>query len=243
MEANDHGSAKTLRRLVYPLTIFLGEEANPWSYEQKLGQLSKQRAAETWLCQQAAQYHVSLSFHQGGNYGLDTHLTIDNIPNAHGSRNEYNSWVFDLLKKIGWDNPIRLYNQIISETGCNNMHVIIFANDWGRSYSMPFSGKGDQAQYFLEGFFCYRNYEDGQELLTASIAHEILHLYGAWDLYENVYVTCAQSQLASRCFPNDIMHRLDHNINNLIIDELTAWRIGWKTNAEDWYESFRPSYE
>jgi hypothetical protein len=36
---------------------------------------------------------------------------------------------------------------------------------------------------------------------------------------------------------------MDHNINNLNVGDLTAWRIGWKTNAEDWYEFFKPSYE
>lgn len=36
------------------------------------------------------------------------------------------------------------------------------------------------------------------------------------------------------------MLKTSYNINELSIDSLSAWLIGWNQNPKDWYETFRP---
>ena len=91
----------------------------------------------------------------------------------------------------------------------------------------------------MEGIMIYDHSEDG-ETPSSGIAHEILHLFGAWDLYENYMQSKAIEELALYLFPNSIMLRISQNINELIIDPVTAWLIGWNKNPESWYEAFNP---
>ena len=46
--------------------------------------------------------------------------------------------------------------------------------------------------------------------------------------------------LAREHFSNSIMHRVDFSINNLSIDPLTAWRIGWNKTPEPWFYALNP---
>ena len=59
------------------------------------------------------------------------------------------------------------------------------------------------------------------------MAHELLHIFGAWDMYETFRVTKAQMDVASRLYPNSVMLRTSYNPYELTIDPVTGWRIGW----------------
>jgi len=61
----------------------------------------------------------------------------------------------------------------------------------------------------------YRYQKDGQELIPSCIAHEVLHLYGAWDLYESHSVSSRQAEEAGRWFPNDIMRTTSRALGRL----------------------------
>ena len=234
------GSSKILTGYTYPLAIFVSTANNLWDREGKLSTYNKIRVAQKWLSNQAGRYNASLSFHNGGCYGLDNDIIVDYIPQASGRSNEYVDWVRFLLYKIGWKNPIDLYNRMIKETSCQNLHILMFANSRGTSYSIPHGSLCDEAKYFVEGCFLYRRYKSGYEICPASIAHEILHIYGAWDLYQTFEVSKEQADKAGELFPNDIMHKTAWDIDELNISPFTAWRIGWTDKQEDWYEWFRP---
>jgi len=233
------GSAKSLTGLIYPLIIFVSEVGHPWTSLQKQQILRLRGEAEHWICDQSRIYNSHLAFHRGGNFGYENDIVVDFIPQATGSNDEYSHWVAYLLQKIGWD-PLDLNSKLIKESGSTHLHVEMYANKAGRSYAIPFCQGADNQKYFMEGAFIYRFYQNSSELLSASIAHEILHLYGAWDLYHNCDVTKDQTMHALRLFPNDIMVRIDTSIDKLSISPLTAWRIGWTEFKEDWYDFFDP---
>lgn len=233
------GSAKSLTGLVYPLIVFLSEVGYPWTSLQKQNILRLRGEAEHWICDQSRIYNSHLAFHRGGIFGYEKDIVVDYIPNATGTKNEYIDWVAYLLQKIGWD-PLNLNSKLLKESGATHLHVEIYANEIGRSYAIAFCQGSDRQKYFMEGTILYRQDQNGSELISAYIAHEILHLYGAWDLYHNFDVTKDQAMHALRLFPNDIMARTDTSIDKLSISPLTAWRIGWTEFKEDWYDYFDP---
>lgn len=71
------------------------------------------------------------------------------------------------------------------------------------------------------------------------ISHEILHQFGAWDLYYGESQTETSAQRAKELFPNSVMINTWRNHNFLEVDELTAWRIGWAAYEEE-YSEFNP---
>ena len=136
------------------------------------------------------------------------------------------------------------YNFVINNTNCNNALVLVAAKGKGRSYAIACEfNTGDllyRELHFVEGVMLYEHYEDGNEVPSSGIAHELLHLFGAWDLYENFMQSKAIEELALHLFPNSIMLRISQNINELFIDPVTAWLIGWNKNPESWYDTFNP---
>lgn len=98
--------------------------------------------------------------------------------------------------------------------GTNNTIFTFYINDTKLSYTLT---DGDNKEY------CVIFRDDSRK--KSVIMHEMLHLYGAYDLYEPRF-----SSLTNRKYPNDIMAYT--NDNNIDIGAFTANRIGW-TNEMD----------
>jgi hypothetical protein len=94
--------------------------------------------------------------------------------------------------------------------------------------------------FFVEGAVVYEQDNSGNGVVSSVIAHEILHLYGAWDLYQTFTQSAENEERARRLFPSSIMRRIADDINELEVDEVSAWLVGWKPNRLAWYESLRP---
>lgn len=63
------------------------------------------------------------------------------------------------------------------------------------------------------------------------IAHEFLHLFGAWDLYitpfDNNKEAMKRKKQAMELFPNEIMAFDYRDIDSLNISQFTRYTIGW----------------
>jgi hypothetical protein len=72
------------------------------------------------------------------------------------------------------------------------------------------------------------------------IAHEFLHLFGAWDLYITPFDKfnkhiIKQKMFAMKEFPNEIMAFSYRNIDSLTISQFTRYCIGWDSKLDDVY--------
>ena len=233
------GSASQLTGKVYTLCCFVSGSGEEWSYNEKLDIYKLVRECQEWIKKQAQHYKCSVAF-QGGNYGLKDDIKLPYIERGTASGKESVDWVSKVLYKIGYKSTLDLDKWVKATTNCNNLQVIIFAKGEGNGYAMPSSTEMDKEKYFVEGAILYEKYNSGGNLAASSIAHEILHLYGAWDLYKTFSQTQDREDKARELFPNSIMLRTSYNFDELEIDSLTAWLIGWNTVPEKWYEWFRP---
>jgi len=73
----------------------------------------------------------------------------------------------------------------------------------------------------------------------AVIAHEFLHLFGAWDLYvtpfDNKKAAIKKKQQAMVLFPNEIMAFAYRGIDSLDICQFTKYAIGWDKQLDKKY--------
>ena len=156
-----------------------------------------------------------------------------------------------MLKTLKIDS---LYSTITEKYGEANIAVILFLNKTGRSFSL-FSDSAAMPDSLLAGepnpidfsyfdvciLFAY-------QVLTETaynpyiIAHEMLHLYGAVDLYykysenlQNDAMQAEKSIIAKRFFPNEIMY---HHTPPNEISDLTAYLIGWEETVPIKYAYF-----
>lgn len=232
------GSAFKLEGKIYTLSCFVSNANNEWTNEEKQLLLRKLNESTQWLSEQALSQRISLTF-ENGSFGLKDDIKME-IASGTASGKEEVDLISKVLIKIGYKRPLDLYDWAKKNTTCNNVQVIIFMKGKGNGYAMPFRSDMDSEKYFVEGAILYEKYLGNGDLASSSIAHEILHLYGGWDLYKTFAQTQDQEDKARKLFPNSVMLRTSYNIKELNIDEVTQWLIGWNDSPKDWYEWFRP---
>ncbi len=234
------GSANTLQGNIYNVCIFVSEKNGArWTKVQKNEVLKKVSESQNWLTKQAKKYGTKLSF-QNGNFGLDKDILLDEVTRGTGSGNESVDWGSKVFKKIGYKSSYAFYEWVLKNTKCKNTHYIVFVKGEGRGYAMPISTEMDKELYFMEGAVLYENYSIGYPLLSSAISHEILHTYSAWDLYETYAQTKENEEKAKKIYPNSVMLRTANNHDELVVDELTAWLVGWNKIPKKNFNIFRP---
>jgi hypothetical protein len=73
------------------------------------------------------------------------------------------------------------------------------------------------------------------------MSHELLHLFGAWDLYYGQSQSRESAARLKELYPYSIMINTGRHKESLEVDELTAWRIGWIEKEEDHFADFSPN--
>lgn len=234
------GSATDLKGEVLSLYVFLEATTNPWTAEEKQAKLNELSIAQQWLISQANTWGVPLNFTTKP-LSKAVSLQFENIPKATGSGTERTDWAMEILKKSGFRNARQAYRKISRQTGFDNIQLIIFAKAGGISYAMRYAKNFKKQKFFMESVMLYERYDNDAPMpVSAIIAHEILHLYSAWDLYTTYAQTADRHQKAQELFPDDIMLRVGYELNHLKVDDLTAWLVGWNKTEQPIFEWFRP---
>ena len=124
-----------------------------------------------------------------------------------------------------------LVDHLRRQYGAAQVAFCLHINRAGISYNLAFYDRV-RREYAAERMVCFAEYPDGRPTATATYAHELLHLFGAGDLYFPYDQTEERKELAQRYFPSDIMLRVDYDIQQLMVGPFTAFRIGWRDTLD-----------
>ena len=221
MGSRDAGSAKRLVGKTYSLLFFISDQKSEWSALEKQQFLQLIRDAEVWLTKQAKSYDQQITFDYGV-FGWKKDIEMNTMPDGTRSGKENVRLTKGIIEKLGYHNSQELLEQIQAD---NIQLLFLFKKD-GVSYAFPFEKHLDP-EFYLEGMAIYHRFDPQTPQCSACIAHEFLHLFGAWDYYKSFQTTIAQQDRAKALYPNSIMLRTSYDIQELNIDPITAWRIGW----------------
>ena len=240
-EANT-GMAKRLVGKTHVLTVFVAEDK--WDSEDKKKYIPNLDLAEEWLMKQAKRYKMEGVGFKNSFAGLEEDIIIDEIHNGTGSSKEHFQAGVKVFNALGYKNLHEYEEKAkLENPDCQNFLVIILANKNGSGYSQPCYYGADKGK-FLDWAILYTKYIDGKydDFTPQNIAHEILHIFGAWDLYLSSDHDKEQAVFAKIKFPNDIMRETYRDFEQLEIGPLTAWRVGFSDVKEDWYDYFEPDF-
>ncbi len=139
-----------------------------------------------------------------------------------------------------------LYSKITEKYGDSNIAVILFLNKNARSFATPANPLATPENILMDdpypADFCYFDtcvifsryfkYMEDTDFDPNLIAHELLHLYGAVDLYYQCSedpqydaMKAEQGIISGKYFPNEIMF---NHVSTNEISDLTAYLIGWE---------------
>lgn len=233
------GSADVLSGDMYVLSCFVSADNTEWTANEKKEALAALSKSQSWLQKQAKRYNAPLTF-TGGSFGQTADIKNNDIGYGTACGNERVDVISEVLTSIGYDGPRDFYKWVLTNTTCTKTYILLFVKGKGISYSMPYTKRCNPDVYFVEGSVIYSHDPEGHKLNESDIAHETLHLFGAWDLYETFEQTAKREARARELYPNDIMLRTSYNINELEVSELSAWAIGWNNNYKPIFNWFKP---
>lgn len=247
-EDKNIGSAKDITNgTIYILSIFASKENMKWESKEKNHIIQEQKQALDWISKEALRYGKIIDFKTGTyhlndddfklSFNLNT-ISLDSI--KYSVRKNASVEIQKVLKSKGFRNKKSFISFIQEEHKSTEILIHFFIKGKGRNFAIP--ATNFRQLKFPEAAILYEkrmNYDI--KLNASSIAHETLHLFGAWDLYAVYPNDSLREKSAKEKFPNSILLATHEHISNYNIDKVNAWRIGLK-EKEEWYLDFIPMH-
>ncbi len=245
------GSAKYLDGNSVLVSIFVDTEESDWSvHDENLARANTEIACD-YLKEQGKLYgkDVNLIYdifaHSDLKYRMSFNITRHNVGNDSYS-DELSKDVYEFI-----DNNIDT-KAIMEKYQVNSIGYLVFVDDRSdKCLAYPFYETSWKDKY-TEFCLIYLNWSDGSIVDASTYAHEILHLFGARDLYHTSdYVGIYKDFVlyAEKEYGNDIMlgSFADKSIGRDIkvdITDLTAYFLGWMyyITEIDTYPSIKSKY-
>jgi hypothetical protein len=216
------GSANKLEGNVAVVTVFLTDFN--MSHGKEINVLVKVNNAEAWLKTKAAQYGKEVNF-VNFNYGLNELASFSTPQGWSKNGNTFSSYT---ALQIFDDTPTGIID-FAKIKNCEQVIVLFVSNGKGRSYAMDnYLASNQVLDYDL--IFAPNNVVN-----EAQIAHEMLHLFGAVDLYQLDGQSQSKMDMLSQ-FRKDIMANVSNSLSITEFSAFTAWTVGLTSIKYSYYD-------
>lgn len=244
----DKGTCRNFSGKIYLLTIYVDDEESSWSQEE-IDAFHQQvtSPALNYLAYQAQNRNIPLEF-SSGYYSTDLERgRVIRYPGILGdsSQSSGNADVLDhVAMSMDFSSKIAMYDHVLAQSGADQLAIMVAMNKTGRSYAC--CDKDNNPNHNLEYTMVYRNHWKSQKFTTSTtVAHELLHLFGAEDMYqeESDGRRAQRAAIAKQLFPNDIMFAGYYEIWDNVLSKATTYTIGWSDVPPDacttdaWWEN------
>lgn len=221
------GSAKYLegRNLLY--SLFVDTPQSTWNREEMEDTLQSLNRAAFYIEETAQEY------------GQETELVCDWQENEKLTGKatvdfeiaDDKDFVDRLDQEIGvWVESIVDYEAMMEEYDAEGIALLVFVNNPGTSYAIVYDGTDNPKESVV--FFA------GEP--PAVYAHEILHLFGAHDLYRDAEYSKEITDYLQEAYPSELMRTVtgqkgeiyEEDIVNTV-SPVTAYHLGWLDEIEE----------
>lgn len=221
------GSAQYLKGDIILYSLFVDTPESKWNEQEKQETLKRLTIATDYMEERAELYHTRVKFIKDWNE--DTRLTGGAMVDF--SISDGQDYENDLDKQIQrWMRENIDFPALVEAYKAEGYALVIFVNNPGTSYAIVYDGTDNPKESLI--LF--------HKEAPAVYAHEILHLFGAHDLYAYAEYTKDVSDYVGQAYPTDIMYSVtdeqgntyDEEIRNDILP-ITAYQLGWINYIEE----------
>jgi hypothetical protein len=205
-----------------------------WPEPLKAQVIKKMELAVDFIVAQTKLSTINLAIVQD-NVGIDNDLLYPGEVPVEMDAHPY--WTEETFQIMGYSNGNTAVRKLRKKWRAEQVVFLFHLNKKGRSYNLSYSFRMDTL-FFAERAVMFSQYEDGSSTLAASYVHEILHTFGAGELYFPFDDSQDRVKLAREYFPDDVMLRVDYDLGCLTIGEYTAFRVGWIGSLNEEFKIF-----
>lgn len=217
------GSASVLKGRNILVSLFLTTPDNTFTEEEKKICLQRLKEAAIYIEENASGYGVETQFildwSEEDSQDLCMEKTVDFTISD-------DSDFMDALDEAfaQWTEEDLSYERLLQEYGADGIATCMFVNAPGRSYAIVYDGEDN----VRESLVMFARNDKGTEEEPAVYAHEILHVFGAHDLYRGEEYSRAVTDYIAASYPDEIMRSVagEGKISEQI-SRITAYHLGW----------------
>lgn len=219
------GSAATLRGRVALVEFFIADPGARWTPTTRTAVAQRMSDAKDFIHRHALILEQEVSFLKIDGLDIDMANRVPLEPFAHPG------WTERVIQRATGLSGGDFVAKIRSQHQASEVALCLHVNRAAISYNLAYYS-GVRSEFAAERMVCFHQYPDGRLTTAATYAHEILHLFGAGDLYFPQDTNHDRKELARRWFPHDVMFRVDYDIDRLTIGPFTAYRVGWSNHFQ-----------
>ena len=218
------GSASYLRGRNVLVSLFVTTPESGFTKEEQEEALAKVEKAVTYIEAQAAAYGVETEFI----YDFSEYQDLKLEAEADFVINEDVDFIDRLDEEIArWKQEKISYDEVLQKYEADGIAMLIFVNNPGISYAIVYDGTDSDKETVI--LFTEDYYKPGCEETATAYAHEILHVFGAHDLYEDAEFTKEVSDYIALTYPDEIMYTVNESGGEITaqLSGVTAYHLGW----------------
>lgn len=221
------GNCRNLKGNPLVVLLFIDDDESNWSAKEVTEYTDKYvKEGLTYLEDKAAEWGVGLNFTIKSystplsDYTLRYEGSVIKDLRVNGSSKDVlDQAAYDMGYSSNWE----LYSKFKTEhNGNDDVIFLTFINKAGKSYTRHDISTGRSS--YSEHCVIFSDYLEGDSFgcRASTVAHELLHLFGAEDFYNGF-----RQVLAYQEYPKDIMLWMPTEAYENEIGDFTAYTIGW----------------
>jgi hypothetical protein len=224
------GNCKRLAGKPFVMVIYLDDDVSNWTEEEV--HVYNERLinpALDFLDDNAAKWGVNLCMKTGyyASYGHpEEPVKYDGVVENFNDGNTSDDILDQAALSLGYASKEDMHDHLVEFAQTEQIAYVVMLDKGGRSYSCPRSGRNRSVtnDYELEYAVVFSGFTDtSRDSASDTIAHELLHLFGA----EDYYYPDSRKALAEKYYPEDIMLCAMSDLEYFTLGEYTAYTLGW----------------
>ena len=219
------GSAKRLEGRNVIVCFYVDTPESSWKTSEIDSTVKDMKTACEYIEDTASKYGIETSFEYDWSLGGKNRCLYHRakIPFLTDETDASDALMGEYIEK--WVSYLPSFDAVKEAYNADNVFFIVFLSQEGRSYSLVYDGE-DSVNESIEIY-------KGEN--PSSIAHEILHLFGAHDYYEGAEYTEDVVSYIKKKYPNEIMLTTQMGKGKIpqMVSDITAYHLGWIDSVDE----------
>lgn len=182
-------------------------------------------------------------------YGISVEKCVYQDDNGDTRVMQYNDTVYDLdaqysttdlaeraAETYGFASVTDMIENVRAYAGTDQVGIVFCMDKAGRSYAHRHDSDPDYVEYAM----LFSSWK-GHKTRAAEVAHEVMHLFGADDMYAEGDVRVNRAALAKKLHPRELYYEYQWNLYDNVVSPYTAYAVGWldslpaEYNVPEWW--------